>query len=58
MVFKIDPAALPVLTIALTGSDDLAELKALAEDRSSPRLERLDGVASVTSTAAWSGRSR
>lgn len=47
MVFKIDPTALPVLTIALTGSDDLAELKSLAEDRIKPRLERLQGVASV-----------
>lgn len=47
MVFKIDPAALPVLTIALTGSDDLVELKALAEERVKPRLERLEGVASV-----------
>ncbi|WP_374711501.1 efflux RND transporter permease subunit [Symbiobacterium terraclitae] len=48
MVFKIDPSALPVLTIGLAGSEDLAELKALAEERIKPRLERLDGVASVT----------
>nr|PZN72424.1 MAG: multidrug ABC transporter [Bacillota bacterium] len=48
MVYKIDPTALPVLTIALTGPEDLAELKALAEDVIKPRLERLEGVASVT----------
>ncbi|MEW8977856.1 MAG: efflux RND transporter permease subunit [Symbiobacterium sp.] len=48
MVYKIDPTALPVLVIGLTGSDDLSELKALAEDNIKPRLERLEGVASVT----------
>ncbi|MBY6275568.1 efflux RND transporter permease subunit [Symbiobacterium thermophilum] len=47
MVFKIDPTALPVVTVGVTGSEDLAELKALAEDIIKPRLERLDGVASV-----------
>ncbi len=47
-VFKIDPQALPVMTIGLSGDRDLAELKELAEDVVKPRLERLDGVASVS----------
>lgn len=47
-VFKIDPQALPVLTIGLTGQDDLIALKRLAEETIKPRLERLDGVASVS----------
>jgi hydrophobic/amphiphilic exporter-1 (mainly G- bacteria), HAE1 family len=46
MVFKIDPQALPVLTIGLSGADPI-ELKRLAEDKVKPRLERTDGVASV-----------
>ncbi|MFZ5815952.1 MAG: efflux RND transporter permease subunit [Bacillota bacterium] len=47
-VFKIDPQALPVLTIGLTGQEDLNALKRLAEDQIKPRLERLNGVASVS----------
>lgn len=47
-VFKIDPTALPVLTIGLTGTEDLVDLKRLAEDQIKPRLERLNGVASVS----------
>ncbi|MDF2626998.1 MAG: AcrB family rane transport protein [Symbiobacteriaceae bacterium] len=46
MVFKIDPQALPVLTIGLSGADPI-ELKRLAEEKVKPRLERTDGVASV-----------
>ncbi len=47
-VFKIDPQAMPVLTVGLTGEEDLVALKRLAEDVIKPRLERVDGVASVT----------
>jgi len=46
MVFKIDPQALPVLTVGLFGMDPV-ELRHLAEDRLKPRLERIDGIASV-----------
>jgi HAE1 family hydrophobic/amphiphilic exporter-1 len=48
MVMRIDPNALPVLQISLTGSTDLGEMQNFAEDIIKPRLERLDGVASVT----------
>lgn len=46
-VFKIDPQALPVLTVGLSGGKDLVDLKRIAEETIKPRLERLDGVASV-----------
>lgn len=47
-VFKIDPQAMPVVIIGLTGRDDMAALRQLAEDQIKPGLERLDGVASVS----------
>ncbi|HWI61709.1 MAG TPA: efflux RND transporter permease subunit [Symbiobacteriaceae bacterium] len=46
MVFKIDPQALPVLTVGLSGQDPV-DLKRLAEEKLKPYLERIDGVASV-----------
>ncbi|BDG59273.1 efflux RND transporter permease subunit [Caldinitratiruptor microaerophilus] len=50
LVFKMDPQSIPVLVIGLTGSQDLAELKRIAEDDIKPILERQDGVASVNVT--------
>jgi hydrophobic/amphiphilic exporter-1 (mainly G- bacteria), HAE1 family len=47
-VFKIDPQALPVLTVGLTGEQNLNALKQVAEDTIKTRLERIDGVASVS----------
>lgn len=47
-VFKIDPQALPVVTLGLTGGEGLTDLKRIAEDRIKTRLERIDGVASVS----------
>ncbi|WP_130805605.1 efflux RND transporter permease subunit [Senegalia massiliensis] len=47
MVLKIDPNAMPVMEASLSGSDDLSSLQRFAEDELSPRLERLEGVASV-----------
>lgn len=46
-VFKIDPQALPVLVVGLTGGQDEADLQRIAEDLIKPRLERLEGVAQV-----------
>jgi HAE1 family hydrophobic/amphiphilic exporter-1 len=48
MVLKIDPNSMPILQIALSTNGDLAGLQSLAEDTFSQRLERLDGVASVS----------
>lgn len=45
-VMKMDPDAMPVVTIGLTG-DDLAGMQSTAEDDIGPYLERLAGVASV-----------
>ena len=48
LVFKFDPSMMPVMVVGLGGVDDLAQLKELAEDTIKPRLERLEGVASVS----------
>ncbi|MBS4534922.1 efflux RND transporter permease subunit [Clostridium sp. D2Q-14] len=47
MVLKMDPNAMPIVQASLSGSEDLAALQTFAEDELSPRLERIDGVASV-----------
>ncbi|QUH19153.1 efflux RND transporter permease subunit [Alkaliphilus sp. B6464] len=48
MVLKIDPNSTPIIQIAISTKGDLAGLQSLAEDTFSQRLERLDGVASVS----------
>ena len=45
-IMKMDPDAMPVVTIGLQGQD-LAEMQSIAEDEIGPYLERLSGVASV-----------
>jgi len=55
MVFKMDPAMMPVLQVGMSGGKDLAELTRLAEDVVKPRLERLPGAAWVIVTG---GRTR
>ena len=45
-VMAMDPDAMPVVQIGLTGAD-LAQLQSIAEDTISPALERVAGVASV-----------
>ncbi|MDP3050994.1 MAG: efflux RND transporter permease subunit, partial [Eubacteriales bacterium] len=47
MVLKFDPSAWPVAVVAFTGDQDLSSLKRVAEDVVKPRLERIEGVASV-----------
>ena len=46
MVMKIDMDSMPVMVLGLKGND-LAQMQSIAEDEISPRLERIDGVASV-----------
>ncbi|MDW7651307.1 MAG: efflux RND transporter permease subunit [Bacillota bacterium] len=46
-VFQFDPAMMPILSMAVTGDQDAEELKRIAEDIVKPRLERIEGVASV-----------
>lgn len=47
MVFQFDPAMMPIKVLTLSGPQGEAELRRLAEDVLKPRLERLEGVASV-----------
>ncbi|MFY0542663.1 efflux RND transporter permease subunit [Brevibacillus sp. H7] len=46
-ILKLDPNAQPIMTMSLTGDDDVVKLKSLAENVIKSRLERIDGVASV-----------
>ncbi len=48
LVMKFDPSARPVITLAVSGKGDSASIRKLAEDIIKPRLERLDGVSSVS----------
>lgn len=45
-VMKLDPNQAPIISFSLTGLD-VVNLKKLAEDTVQPRLERIEGVASV-----------
>ncbi len=47
MLIKFSPSALPILAITLGGDRSPEDLRALADDIIQPRLERIDGVASV-----------
>ncbi|MBE0340328.1 efflux RND transporter permease subunit, partial [Paenibacillus sp. 28ISP30-2] len=47
-VLKLDLNATPVITLSLTGDQDINKLKPIAEDIIEPRLERISGVASVS----------
>ncbi|MFP4199797.1 MAG: efflux RND transporter permease subunit [Clostridia bacterium] len=46
-VLKMDPGMMPVTTISIAGLGDLAEMQRVAEDVIVPRLERIEGVATV-----------
>ncbi len=48
MIIKLDPNMLPVMSICVSGSTDLAELKQTTDDVILPRIERISGVASVS----------
>lgn len=50
MVVKFDPSMLPIVQFGLNGVSDLVELKRVASEDIIPRLERIDGVASVDLT--------
>lgn len=49
-VMKLDPNSTPIITLALSGKQDVVELKKTAENLIKPRLERVPGVASVNIT--------
>lgn len=51
MVFKLDLNSSPILILALSSEDKtMSELQTLAEDKIQPRMERTEGVASVSIT--------
>lgn len=49
-VYRYDPNALPILTLAVWGDDDLEALYRLAYESLKPELERLEGVAAARVT--------
>lgn len=51
-LIKFDPNMLPVMTLSASADADLTDLKADVESKIVPRLEKLDGVASVFVTGA------
>lgn len=48
IILKIDPNALPIMHIGISGDVDFTELQGIIENKIAPRIERLPGVASVT----------
>lgn len=49
-VFKFDPSLNPIFQFNIGGQGDLAEMRRFAEETVKPRLERIEGVASVSVT--------
>lgn len=49
-VLRMDPSQIPIVQIGMTGGQNPAELRRIAEDVVKNRLERLEGVASVVIT--------
>lgn len=47
MIIKMDIGMMPIMQLGISGDNDLAVLKQIIEDKIQPRLERIDGVASV-----------
>ncbi|AKL96283.1 cation/multidrug efflux pump [Clostridium aceticum] len=53
MVLTIDPNSFPIIQLSLVDGEDLASLQILAEETIKPRLERIEGVASVDVTGGY-----
>ncbi len=47
MIIKMDPDSMPIIQIGVYGDTTLEELTDYVEDKLRPRMERIDGVASV-----------
>jgi HAE1 family hydrophobic/amphiphilic exporter-1 len=50
IIFKMDPAMMPIIFWAMSSPQGLVEATHLAEDKVKPRLERIPGIASVSVT--------
>ncbi len=46
-IFKMDFNSLPIITLGVSGDRSLEDIKKIVEDKVAPRLERIEGVASV-----------
>ena len=53
MVLKIDPNAMPIMVLGISGYDDLSKMQEIAEYQIKPRLERLQGVASIAISGGY-----
>lgn len=47
ITIKIDPSMMPIMNLALRGERTPEELRTLAEDTLEPKLEQIDGIASI-----------
>ncbi|MBP5705891.1 MAG: efflux RND transporter permease subunit, partial [Spirochaetales bacterium] len=47
-IFKFDPSMMPIMNIVVQGNRTPEEVYKLADDIISPRLEQIDGIASVS----------
>jgi len=47
MILEFDPTLMPIMSVAVSGTEDLVELTEWLEETASPRLESILGVASV-----------
>lgn len=47
MIFKFDPAMMPIIFFGISGDMDQAEIRAFSDDVIRSRLERIEGVASL-----------
>ncbi|MDW7674945.1 MAG: efflux RND transporter permease subunit, partial [Bacillota bacterium] len=54
LILKMDPAMMPILQLGIGGDIPIEEVKRLAEDTIKPRLERIEGIASVDITGGIS----
>ena len=53
ILLRYDPSLEPIMRVGLTGKRDLMYLRTLAEERFKPKLETLDGVASIEVTGGY-----
>jgi HAE1 family hydrophobic/amphiphilic exporter-1 len=49
-VFKIDPNAMPIITLSVSSPDGLKKAQTIVEDKIVSRIERIEGVAQVSIT--------
>ena len=47
-ILKMDINSMPIITLSVSGDRSLEDIKKIVEDKVAPRLERIEGVASVT----------